>query len=174
MWRRHYGKLIIETLNEADKKLKSAMGLSVEKIDRVLVAGGSSRLPFMKQEITTVLPNRVDHECIYVGSDIGEAVAYAIALECREQSRREPQLSVNKVASCITSDLYLAFRRSRRGEIEFPKLKINGEHVDGGQLMSAPFETEETTERTTLSFHSILKIGFSTISVTLRSERIRT
>lgn len=145
MWRRHYGRIICETVNEAAKKLQSALGLSLEKIDRVLVAGGSSRLPFMQQEIQAVLPSLIDPSCIYIGSDIGEAVAFGIALECREQAKRDPKLSVKQVSSCITSDLYIGFRRSRREGIEVPAIRVNGELFRDGQLLSAPFETEEFT-----------------------------
>jgi len=87
MWRRHYGRIICDTVNEAQQKLQSALQLPLDKIDRVLIAGGSSRLPFVKEEIVTVLPNLVDRKNIYLGSDIGEAVAFGIACECREQAR---------------------------------------------------------------------------------------
>ena len=78
MWRRHYGRIICATVNEAQQKLQTAMQLSFDKIDRVVVAGGSSRLPFVKdkEEITLVLPSMVEKNSIHIGSDIGEAVAY--------------------------------------------------------------------------------------------------
>ncbi len=87
MWRRHYGGIICDTVNEASRKLQSALQLPLEKIDRVLVAGGSSRLPFIREEIVAVLPNLVKKEQIYLGSDVGEAVAFGIACECREQAK---------------------------------------------------------------------------------------
>lgn len=143
MWRRNYGRIICDTVTEASKKLQSAVGLSLDKIDRVLVAGGSSRLPFMKEEILTVLPSLLDANNIYIGSDIGEAVAFGIALECREQAKRDPQLSVDKLSSCITSDLYLGFRPDRRAAIVTPKVRRNGTSLPEGRLLSAPFETDE-------------------------------
>jgi molecular chaperone DnaK (HSP70) len=108
MWRRHYGRIIAATVNEAKGRLMSAWKVSLNRIDKVLVAGGSARLPFMKEEIQLVLPTLVDKNDIFIGSDIGEAVAYGIACECREQSKLEPRLSVGKIAPCILNDLYLA------------------------------------------------------------------
>jgi molecular chaperone DnaK (HSP70) len=90
------------------------MQLSLDKIDRVLVAGGSSRLPFVKEEIALVLPSMVERSSIQIGSDIAEAVAYGIACECREQAKREPTLVVDKLSPCILNDLYIAFKKSRR------------------------------------------------------------
>jgi hypothetical protein len=135
-----------ETVNEARQKLQSALQLSIDKIDRVLVAGGSSRLPFIKEEVKTVLPNLVDKEEIYSGSDVGEAVAFGIACECREQAKRDPQLSVDKISPCILNDLFLAFKQTRRDSFEMPRIRRNGLLLLGGQLLSAPFETDELTQ----------------------------
>jgi fido (protein-threonine AMPylation protein) len=145
-WRRHYGHIICDTVIEAQQKLRSAMQLSFEKIDRVLVAGGSSRLPFIKEEIVTVLPIMVERRSIHIGSDIGEAVAYGIACECREQAKREPSLVVDKLSPCILNDLYLAFKRTRRDSFAVPRVRANGSETIDGQLLSAPFETEDLTQ----------------------------
>jgi hypothetical protein len=143
MWRRHYGKILCDTVNEARAKLEP-LKLSLEKIDKILIAGGSSRLPFMKEEIHTVLPTQVEKSNIFAGADIGEAVAYGIACECREQAKRDPKLTVGKMAPCILNDLYLGFRHSRRDPIRIPRTKHNGAQLQAGQLLSAPFETEES------------------------------
>ncbi len=142
MWRRHYGHLVIDTVNEAKDRLASAMKISLDRIDKVLVAGGSSRLPFMKEEIQIVLPTLVNQRDIIIGSDIDEAVAYGIAWECREQVRRDPKLSVGKIAPCVLNDLYLGFRESRRDQLQIPRIKYNGTYLADAQLLSAPFETE--------------------------------
>jgi Fic family protein len=146
MWRRHYGHIICDTVNEAQQKLQSALQLSFDRIDRVLVAGGSSRLPFVKEEIALVLPSLVDHNRIYLGSDIGEAVAFGIACECREQAKRDPQLHVDKLSPCLLNDLYLAFKQTRRDAFEIPRVRKNGRLVQDGQLLSAPFETDDLTQ----------------------------
>jgi molecular chaperone DnaK (HSP70)/fido (protein-threonine AMPylation protein) len=140
VWQRSYGPVIIDTVNEAKEKL-AANRSSLKRIDRVLVAGGSSQLPFMKEEISRVLSTLVDQKNIYKGSDIGVAVAYGIACECREQSKRDPKLSVGTIAPCIINDLYLGFREGRRKPFRIPKIKFNGTVMKNGQLLSAPFET---------------------------------
>jgi len=73
MWRRDYGGIIIKTINEAREKL-AATGLELKQLDKVLIAGGSSRLPFMAEEVLTVLPTKVDENKIFIGSDIGTSV----------------------------------------------------------------------------------------------------
>jgi len=143
MWRRHWGNIIAKTVTEAQKKIP------FDYLDKILVAGGSSRLPFTKEEIHLALRSIVDMQDIYFGSGTGKAVAIGIACECMEQVKRNPQLSVGKIAPCILNDLYLGFRKSRRDPIVIPK-KIKG--PDGsiskeGQLLSAPFETEQLTLR---------------------------
>ncbi|HMH43697.1 MAG TPA: Fic family protein [Pyrinomonadaceae bacterium] len=144
MWRRYYGHLIIETVNEAKERLMSALKVPLDRLDKVLVAGGSSRLPFMREEIQTVLPTLVRREDIIKGSDIGEAVAYGIAWECREQVRRDANLSVGKIAPCVLKDLYLGFRETRREPVQLPRIRSNDGSRIEGQLMSAPFETEDS------------------------------
>jgi Hsp70 protein len=142
MWRRHYGRIIAATVNEARDRLMSALRVPLNRIDKVLVAGGSARLPFMAEEIQLVLPTLVDKNDIYIGSDIGEAVAYGIACECCEQAKRDPRLSVGKIAPCILNDLYLGFRETRREPVKIPRVKFRGASLKDGRLLSAPFETE--------------------------------
>jgi hypothetical protein len=146
MWRRHYGHIICDTVNEAKQKLQSALQSSFERIDRVLVAGGSSRLPFVKEEIGLVLPSMIERNSIHIGSDIGEAVAYGIACECREQAKRDPTLRVDTLSPCILNDLYIAFKETRRDSFEIPRVWMNGTRLKDGQLLSAPFETEDLTQ----------------------------
>jgi len=144
MWRRHYGPTIIDTVNEATEKL-SAVKVRLDRIDKVLIAGGSSRLPFMREEIHTVLPTLVEKDNIFKGSDTGEAVAYGIACECREQARRDPKLSVGKIAPFVLNNLYLGFRETRRGSVHVPRMSHNGRVLENGQILSAPFEPESFT-----------------------------
>lgn len=64
-WRKKWGKIIIKTFNEAKKKLKK-LNFTFEKLDKVIIAGGSSKLPFMKEEIFTALPTKVEDNNIIV------------------------------------------------------------------------------------------------------------
>lgn len=144
MWRRHYGDIIVKTFNEAKSKLES-IDFELKHLDRVLIAGGSSRLPFMTEEVGTVLPTKVGQKQIYLGSDIGTSVALGIACECREQMSRDPTLGTGKIAPCLMNDLYIGFRKSRREALQPPKVRLNGKIMKDGQLFSSPFETENLT-----------------------------
>jgi Fic family protein len=139
IWRRQWGEIITRTVTEARNKLDT------DHLDKVLVAGGSSRLPFMKEEIQLPLRSLVPPHQIYFGTDVGNSVAFGIACECNEQVRRYPNLSVGKVASCLLNDLYIGFRKTRRDPIMPPKkLKLpDGSFSRIGQLLSSPFETDE-------------------------------
>jgi Fic family protein/molecular chaperone DnaK (HSP70) len=139
MWRRHYGDIIVETINEAKTKLEG-IGYELNRLDKVLIAGGSSRLPFMAEEVATVLPTKVNQKQIYLGSDIGTSVALGIACECLEQMSRDATLSTGKIAPCLMNDLYIGFRKSRRELLELPRIRLNGRVIKDGQLFSAPFE----------------------------------
>jgi len=143
VWRRHWGEIIAKTVTEAQRKK------DFNRLDKILVAGGSSRLPFTKEEIHLALRSLVDLQDIYFGQDTGKAVAFGIACECMEQVKRNPQLSVGKIAPCILNDLYLGFRKTRRDSVVVPKKihREDGSMSRDGQLLSAPFETEQLTLR---------------------------
>ena len=142
MWRKHYGRIIIDTVNEAEKQL-SKLKIELKEIDKVLIAGGSSRLPFMKEEVLTVLPNMVKKDGVFIGTDVGAAVAYGIAAECRERTRKFPELSVNRLAPCLMNEIYLGFRRTRKDPFVIPKIQFEGITNRDGRLISKPCELDE-------------------------------
>jgi len=141
IWRKKYGSIIIKTLNEAKKQLNK-LKFKLEKLDKVIVAGGSSRLPFTKEEIHTVLPTRIKSDDIFVAPYLGKAVAAGLAYECLEQIKKRPELSVGNIAPCLLNELYLGFRKSRRSPIITPKVKFGGSKINTGQLISEPFVIE--------------------------------
>mgnify|MGYP001325942661 CR=1 FL=1 len=144
IWRKKWGKIVIDTFNEAKAKLDNQK-ISIEKIDKVLVAGGSSRLPFVEEELQTlVLPSLIENGNIFIGSDPGNAVAYGIAHEAKEQASRDPRLSVGKLAPCLLNDLFIRFKKDKRDEgFLVPKIKIENESILNGQIINSPFETED-------------------------------
>jgi Fic family protein len=113
------------------------------KLDKVIVAGGSSRLPFTKEEIHTVLPTLAKLEDIFVAPYLGKAVASGLAYECLEQIKKNPELSVGNIAPCLLNELYLGFRKSRRSPIITPKIRFRGSIIKNGQLISEPFVIED-------------------------------
>lgn len=151
LWRNCWSHIIVKTVNEATEKLKR-IGINLDNINKVLVAGGSSKLPFMKEEIGLVLPTLLSREHIYIGSDPGNAVAYGIACECIEQVKRNPNLSIGKIAPCLLNDLYIAFKKNRGDAYYLPIVNIDGNKNHRGHLISSPFEILKTT----LSYDIIL------------------
>ena len=142
MWRKYYGDIINETIVEA-KRVLAKQKIDFEKIDRVLIAGGSSLLPFIKEEIILLLTTLINRNNIYIGSTRGSAVALGIALECREQINKYPGLSVNRLAPSLINDLYIGFRKSRRDPIETAKIKTDHNVRQNGQLFISPFEIDD-------------------------------
>lgn len=142
LWREHWAKIIHKTIEEAEEKTKS----KINTLDRVIVAGGSSNLPFIRDEIEIALRQySIDKKDIYIGKDPGNAVAFGLAAECRESSDRKPQLKVGTLAPCLITDLFFAFKKNlRRGsEYIIPKITLDGKSLKNGQLLNAPFEIAE-------------------------------
>lgn len=156
MWRTRYGKIVTDTVTEAEKQL-SKSGMKLEKIDKVLIAGGSSGLPFMKEEIVTALPTRVREERIFVGANVGAAVAFGIAAECKERVKKFPELSVNRLAPCLLSELYLGFRRTRRDPFVAAKIHSKRSVNKEGKLISKPCEMGDLSLRFELELPFELK-----------------
>jgi len=75
-YRREIDPMVIKTLEMVDKAIQEA-SLSVNEIDRLLMVGGSSRIPYIQQKVGehTGLTPRVDVDPL-------NAVAYGAALAC--------------------------------------------------------------------------------------------
>jgi Fic family protein len=138
MWRHEWSETLNKTIVEAEEKLNR----QVQKIDRVIVAGGSSQLPFMRDLLANCFPTLINTEDIFIGEKIGEAVSYGIAAECMEEARKDSSLKIDKIATCCLSDLYLGLRKHRKDQHIIPKLRKNGKEISTGQLLSSPFEIE--------------------------------
>jgi len=173
MWRSCYGDTILESLHEAKEKL-SNIGIKLTTIDRVLVAGGSSKLPFIKEEIALTLRTYVNPNHIHIGNDPGNAVAFGLACACKEEINRDPSLKVSKLAPCLLNDLFIALRKERRGTRYIPKIKLNGNSIKDGQLLSSPFLTEATSFifEAELPFELEDKLFYDFASQPLNSEDI--
>jgi hypothetical protein len=143
IWRRKYSAIINDTLNEAREKLRKN-NMELGSIDKVLIAGGSSKLPFMKEEIYAILSTLIDKDNIIIGKDIGDSVAIGIACECKERISRDPKLGTGWIAPCLMNDLYLGFRKNRKAPIQLPKIKHGGTFKKSN-LFLAPFETKDWT-----------------------------
>ena len=142
IWRRDLGDVIIQSINEAGKSL----GEEVSRLDKILVAGGSAKLPFLMDLIHTTIPTLLrGKEDIIIAKDSGEAVAWGIAIECRERNPRHPDLASDKIAPCIQSDLYLYFGRSRKEDPRPGVVKGKEPSVSKGCLLSGPLLSDDLT-----------------------------
>lgn len=142
LWRRKYGHIIIQTISEAKEKLKN-LNFHSQKIDKVIVAGGSSKLPFMREEIKTVIPTMVDENEIFIAPYLGRSVAYGLAFEGLEQISRNTNLSTNKIVPCLLNELYIGFKKDRKSSVVVPKIRYGDKILKDGQLISEPFIIED-------------------------------
>jgi Fic family protein len=142
LWRRDLGDTMLKCIREAGQRLK----IDIARIDRVLLAGGSARLPFLSELVFTTLATLVRREDIIIGEAAGEAVAYGIAIECREQSRRIPTLASDRMAPCVLNDLYLSFAPTRRDD-PHPAIIRRPQHSEDGHLVITPFECDDLTAK---------------------------
>jgi fido (protein-threonine AMPylation protein) len=86
------------------------------KVDKVILAGGSSHLAFVRQLVAKTLAGQTifDPKDIVIGKDFEKAVAYGLAVEGREQ-RKTALRTHNSIGPCVFNPLYL-YVSSQRGE----------------------------------------------------------
>ncbi len=133
-WRTVWGERLTHVVNEASKIL----GSEIDRLHKILVAGGSSQLPFIRDLVAGTFPQLVDKADILVAQSSPAAIAYGIALECREQSRRDPTLRNNSLARCIMSDLYITVSRTRLDSGTPPKVTSGLAAGSRGQVIVGP------------------------------------
>jgi len=143
VWHRSLGDTMLACVKEA----------GISRIDKVLIAGGSARLPFLSELVYKTLKTLVRKEDIVVGECAGEAVAYGIGVECREQLQRNPKLATDRIAPCVLNDLYLSFSQSRY-EPARPANSVRPRRTNG-QLLLAPLQTD------TLETNYVFELPFS-------------
>ena len=147
LWHIHWGKVLLDCHAEASEKLDG----EIEKYDVVLLAGGSAQLPFLRSLVQKTLPIHLDAKSIVAGNYVGAAVASGIAVECREQADKRPDLVNNRLVSCLLNDLYLRVGR-RKDEHLAPKIRRSNSVADNksGMVYRSPGILEEEKIRCTL------------------------
>lgn len=119
LWRRTWGSTLLKCHRESDRRL----GQPIEKYDVVLVAGGSAHLPNLATLIRTTLPTYVTQSTkVVIGGYAGAAVAQGIAIECKEQSDRRPELVNERLVSCLLNSVYVRIGR-QKAERESPRVR---------------------------------------------------
>lgn len=132
LWNRSIGKTILDAHRMAAEKLGG-----IASYDYVLLAGGSSSLPFLSQLAKRTLPNEIRAGTLKRGGAAPAAVAMGIAVECREQADRHPALRSEKLLPCLLHDLYLTVSDSRRDGHARPSIKASsGEPRSNGLVLA--------------------------------------
>ena len=110
LWKRTWGKTILACHKASEAKL----GAKIAAYDVILLAGGSAHLPNINALIAGTLPNQISENTkVVIGGQAGAAVAKGIAIECREQADRHPELISDRLATCLLSHLYLKVGRNK-------------------------------------------------------------
>jgi Fic family protein len=150
LWKRIWGKTILACHKAAETKL----GNKITAYDVILIAGGSAHLPNLSSHVLSTLPNQIDVDTkIVIGGQAGAAVAKGIAIECREQSDRRPELISNRLVVCLLSDLHLRVGRNK-GERLPPKVRDSNKGLKNavGLVYQAPRILEQDTISVSLEF----------------------
>ena len=117
-----------------------------QQIDRVILAGGSSGLPFLKELLFKTLSGQVvpvRPEDIVIGEHCEKAVAYGIAIEAAEERNRSLRTH-NSIGPCVFNELFF-FTSPRRDEpAQRPTISLvrkgKPEKLAAGTLLSGPME----------------------------------
>ena len=148
LWKRHWGETVLNCHRESASRLRG----EIEKYDVVLLAGGSAHLPNLVNLVRATLPNHITDETeIVIGGQVGAAVAKGIAVECREQSDKRPELINDRLVCCLLNDLYVRIGRSK-SETLAPKVRDlnSGSRNDEGLVYRQPGIIENSTLRVQL------------------------
>ena len=140
VWFQSWGHTILNTLTQV--KFRGGE-LRVQHLDKVILAGGSSGLPFLSQLLAKTLAGQVDvsPKDIIVGRDCEKSVAYGLAVEAREQRNRALRTH-HSIGPCIFNRLFLFVAPHRNDPPVKPyiKLKAGGslDTQDPGVLLAGP------------------------------------
>jgi len=137
-----FGKSILNTIE--DVRYRGGV-VSLQQIDRVILAGGSSGLPFLKELLSKTLSGQVQvvFEDIVVGEHCEKAVAYGIAIEAAEERNRSLRTH-HSIGPCVFNELFF-FTSPRRDEpAHRPSISLirkgGSEKLPPGTLLSGPMQ----------------------------------
>lgn len=137
-----FGRSILNTVE--DVRFRGGV-VSLQQIDRVILAGGSSGLPFLRELLFKTLTGQVGirHEDIVIGEHCEKAVAYGIAIEGAEERNRSLRTH-HSIGPCVFNELFF-FTSPRRDEpAQRPVVSLlrkgKNEKLPAGTLLSGPME----------------------------------
>ena len=117
-----FGPSILGTVQEA--KFRGGV-VRLEQLDRVVLAGGSSGLPFLRELLSRTLAGQIETkpDDIVVGENCEKAVAYGIAIEAAEERNRSLRTH-NSIGPCVFNELFLYSAPRRREAAIKPKITL--------------------------------------------------
>jgi hypothetical protein len=124
-----WGSTILSTIEKARTREGE---VRFSALDAVILAGGSSGLPFLTELVVKTLTAQMDFEPrnVRVPTDFKKAVAFGLALEAREQRRRALRTH-NSLGPCVFNRMFLYTAHRRDGPFLMPQIK----RVEGGTLI---------------------------------------
>jgi fido (protein-threonine AMPylation protein) len=144
-WKEHWGPALVGTLN--DIKFRGGQ-VSIDTIEKVVLAGGSSHLAFIPQLVAKTLAGQVQFNPsdIVVGHHFQKAVAYGLAVEAREQ-RNTSLRSHDSIGPCIFSPLYFLVASERSSNLTAPSIRLAKSRVKrpDGALLDGPVQIANFT-----------------------------
>lgn len=152
LWFKSWGRAILKTLDEVKYGRR---GVQLEHLDRVILAGGSSALPFLTQLVAKTLAGQVAFKAkdIVVGAHLEKAVAYGLAFEAREQRKRSLRTH-HSIGPCVFNRLFLYAARRRSEVFERPYIsrveKTKQIHCEPGVLLDGPMRIGEFASEYTI------------------------
>lgn len=145
LWMAKLGPSVLQTVKQA--KFRGA-SLRITSLDKIVLAGGSSGLPFLRQLLAATLAPEVQVKFsdIVVGRAFDKAVAYGLAIEARER-RKKALRTNNSIGPCVFSPLYLYVAQDRGSAAHRPYLKRlaggKGVNHEPGALLTGPMRIGE-------------------------------
>lgn len=141
------GSAIVATISEAKHRKGSVY---LQHLDKIIVAGGSSRLPFLRELLIKSISGQIDFkpEDVLLGSTSEKAVALGIAVEAA-QDRAKTKRTHHAIGPCVFNELFFITAPRRRDEPILPRIRRRSggrpaEHP-AGTLLSGAMEVSDFT-----------------------------
>ena len=141
------GASVLATVTEA--RFRGGQ-VQLQQLDKVILGGGSSKLPFLKELVVKTLAGLipVSQDDVLIGKHSERAVAYGIAIEAAEDKKKALRTH-NSVGPCVFSQLFLFAAPRRREPAIKPKVRFwqskDVSALPDGTLLSGPMQIEGFT-----------------------------
>lgn len=143
-WEEKWIKVVKNTLESANSTLSACkIKQNPLKISRIIIAGGSSQLPFFKELVGNYFRGQVRKKDILYQEKLESTVAYGLAYECKVKAEKEPLMVKEEIAPCLLSELYFGVKMGRREQVLPVKIKSGDFYNADGKLGLRPLLLED-------------------------------